>query len=198
MNSFNKALFGAALGTILAVPAFAGSLTAPVTEPEPVAPIIQVKPSHDWTGGYVGAQLGYADGDYGALGDSNGSYGVRAGYDWDFGDWVVGAGIDWDKTGIDLGGGSNIDSISRLKLRGGYDFGRTLLYATAGGAHAKADIAGVSHDDNGWFAGIGVEYAINDQWSVNGEVLKNQFDNFANLGSDLEATTATVGVAFRF
>lgn len=198
MNIRKSTVLAAIFGAAMTAPAFAGSLAKPMIEPEPVAPAIQMTPSHDWTGGYVGAQLGYADGDYGALGDNNGSYGVRAGYDWDFGDWVVGAGVDWDKTDIDLGGGSNIDSIARLKLRGGYDFGRTLLYATAGGAHAKADIAGVSHDDNGWFAGIGVEYAINDQWSVNGEVLKNQFDDFDNLGTDLEATTATVGVAFRF
>ncbi|HQU67538.1 MAG TPA: porin family protein [Albidovulum sp.] len=198
MKSYKQILLGTAFGAALAAPAFAGGLNTPVTEPAPLAPVVQVAPSHDWTGGYIGAQIGNADGDYGALGDNNVSYGVRGGYDWDFGNWVVGAGLDWDKTDVDLGGGTSIDSIARLKFRGGYDFGRTLVYATAGGARAEADIAGVSRSDNGWFAGLGAEYAINDQWSVNGEVLKNQFDDFDNLGTDLEATTATVGVAFRF
>lgn len=198
MKSCKQILLGTTFAAALAAPAFAGGLSAPVIEPAPLAPVVQVAPSRDWTGGYIGAQLGYADGDYGTLGDNNVSYGVRGGYDWDFGNWVVGAGLDWDKTDIGLGAGTNIDSIARLKFRGGYDFGRTLVYATAGGARAEADIAGVSRSDNGWFAGVGAEYAINDRWSVNGEVLKNQFDDFDNLGTDLKATTATVGVGFRF
>ncbi len=198
MNTPKKALLGAAFGAMLSVPAFAGGLSEPVMEPAPAAPVVQVAPSHDWTGGYVGGQLGYSDGSYGGLNGNNGTYGVRAGYDWDFGKWVLGAGLDWDKVDTDLGGGTNIDSITRLKVRAGADLGRTLVYATAGGAHAKADIAGVGRSDNGWFAGIGAEYAINDRWSVGGEVLTNQFDDFDNTGSDLEATTATVNVGFRF
>lgn len=198
MNSFTKALFGATFGGLLAAPAFAGGLTEPVVEPAPVAPVIQAAPSNDWTGGYVGAQLGYADGSYAGSSDNNVSYGVRGGYDWDLGNWVAGVGLDYDKTDIDLGGGSNIDSITRLKGRVGADLGRTLVYATAGGAHAKADIAGVGHSDNGWFGGIGAEYAINDQWTVGGEVLQNEFSDFDNTGRRLGATTASVNVGFRF
>jgi outer membrane immunogenic protein len=56
----------------------------------------------------------------------------------------------------------------------------------------------VSHSDNGWFAGIGADYAINDKWTVGAEVVKNQFDNFDNLGVDADATTASVNVGFRF
>lgn len=198
MNTPIKALAGAAVGAVLSLPAFAGGLSEPVAEPAPMAPITQIAPSQDWTGGYVGAQLGYGRGKYAGAADNGATYGLRAGYDWDFGKWVLGAGLDWDKTEIDMGGGTNIDSIARLKLRAGADLGRALVYATAGGAHAEADIAGVGMSDNGWFAGIGAEYAINDQWTVGAEVLKNQFDNFDGTGADLDATTAAVNVGFRF
>jgi opacity protein-like surface antigen len=193
-----KALVGASFGALLTAPAFAGGLSQPMIEPAPAAPVTYAAPSQDWTGGYVGAQLGYADGSVGATSGNNGTYGLRAGYDWDFGKWVAGAGVDWDKTDINLGGGDNLDSIARLKLRAGADLGKTLVYVTAGGAHAKATVGGASHSDNGWFAGIGAEYAINDKWTVGGEVVKNQFDNFDNLGVDADATTASVNVGFRF
>ncbi len=198
MNTPMKALIGAAFGATLSVPAFAGGLSEPVMEPAPAAPVVQIAPSQDWTGGYVGGQIGYSDGTYAGTNGNGGTYGVHAGYDWDFGKWVVGAGLDWDKIDTDLGAGTSIDSIARLKLRAGADLGRTLVYATAGGARAKADIAGVGRSDNGWFAGVGAEYAINDRWTVGGEVLTNQFDDFDNTGSDLETTTATVNVGFRF
>lgn len=199
MNTPKTALIAAAFGAIATVPAFAGGLNEPVVEPAPVAPVVQAAPSADWTGGYVGAQLGFADGSVGAASGDNALYGVRAGYDWDFGNWVLGAGLDWDKTDIDLAGGpDNLDSIARLKLRAGADLGRTLLYVTAGGAHAKADIAGVSRSDNGWFAGVGGEYALNDRWTVGAEILKHEFNDFDNLGVDADATTASVNVGFRF
>jgi outer membrane immunogenic protein len=198
MNTPMKALVGLSLAALMAAPALAGGLNEPVIEPAPAAPVTYVAPSQDWTGGYVGAQLGYADGSVGAASGNNGTYGLRAGYDWDFGKWVVGAGLDWDKTDVDLGGTDKLDSIARLKLRAGADLGKTLIYVTAGGAHAKANIAGVSHSDNGWFAGIGADYAVNDKWTVGAEVVKNQFDNFDNLGVDADATTASVNVGFRF
>lgn len=200
MNLFTGTALGIALSGALVVPVLAGGYAAPVVEAPVAAPVAApVRTGGDWTGGYVGGQIGYGDASAGGI-DGNGAlYGVRGGYDWDFGQWVVGAGLDWDKTDIDLGNaGDNIDSIARLKLRAGYDLGRTLIYATAGAAHAKADLGGVSRSDNGWFAGIGADYALNDRWTLGGEVLHNQFDDFDNTGTDLDATTAAVTVGFRF
>ena len=198
MSIPKNVLLGTAFGALMGVPALAGGLNQPVTEPAPMAPVVQIAPSQDWTGGYVGAQLGYGRGKYAGTADSGATYGLRAGYDWDLGNWVLGAGIDWDKSEMNMGGGTKIDNIARLKLRAGADLGRTLVYATAGGAHVKADIAGVGMSDNGWFAGLGAEYAINDRWTVGGEVLENRFDNFNGTGSDLKATTASVNMGFRF
>ncbi len=183
----------------LAVPAFAGGMATPVAEPAVAAPVVMAAPSADWTGGWVGAKLGYARASNGTTSDNGATYGIAGGYDWDFGQWVVGAALDWDKTDIDLGTGTDrIKDIARLKFRVGADLGRTLLYATAGPARASADLGGTGSRDDGWFGGIGADYALNDQWTIGGELLTNQFDNFVGTGTDLEATTATLNLGFRF
>ena len=190
----------AAVGALVAAPALAGGYAEPVVEAPVAAPVsAPVAASGDWTGAYVGAHLGYGDASAGAADGDGALYGVQAGYDWDLGSWVVGGALDYSKTDIDLGtAGDNLDSIARLKLRGGYDFGRTLVYATGGAARAKATVGGISDSDNGWFAGLGAEYALNDRWTLGGEVVKNQFDDFAGSGTDLDATSAALTVGFRF
>lgn len=198
-------VFGAGLlvGIMTGGPLLAGGLAEPAPEPVVAPPVVQAAPSADWTGGWAGARLGYGDASADSAGgsaDGNGmTYGLSGGYDWDFGGWVAGVGLDWDKTDIDLGtAGDNLDSIARLKLRAGADLGRTLVYATAGPARASADLGGVGHHDNGWFGGVGADYAINDRWTVGGELLTNRFDDFGNTGTDINATTASVNLGFRF
>lgn len=199
MNMLTKTALGAVLSGALAAPALAGGLTDPVVEAPVAAPVAPVVVGTDWTGGYVGGQLGYGDVSATGLDGDGLTYGLRGGYDWDFGNWVLGAGIDHDWTDIELGGGAgDLDSVTRLKLRAGADLGRTLIYATAGGAHARADVGGNSLSDNGWFAGIGADYLLTDQWTVGAEVLSHQFDDFDNSGVDVDATTASVNVGFRF
>ena len=198
MRTLTKTGLGALLGGLIAVPALAGGLSAPVAEPPVMAPVAPVMQGMDWTGGYVGANLGYGRGAAGAASDNGTIYGLRGGYDWDLGNWVVGAGVDWDKTDINFAGSDKIDSIGRLKLKAGADLGKAQIYATGGAARAEATIGGTGHSDNGWFAGVGAEYALSNQWTVGGEVLTNRFDNFANTGTDVDATTASVNVGFRF
>lgn len=186
----------------LSAPAFAGGPTTPIVEPEIVpAPVAVVTPSADWSGLYLGAQLGYGDVDSNGAGlDGSGDMGgVHAGYRWDLGTTVIGAELDWDSTNIDLGAAADqLDSVARLKLSAGADLGRTLLYATAGAARAKADVAGAALADNGWFLGAGATYAMTDQWSVGAEVLRHRFTDFDGSGVDLEPTTVTARVSFQF
>ncbi|MGL4234469.1 outer membrane protein [Tabrizicola sp.] len=186
----------------LAVPAFAGGPT--VVEPEPeIVPVAEpvVAPGMDWTGPYIGAQLGYGDVDsngagldgYGWLG------GVHAGYRWDFGQFVAGAELDYDTADIDLGTTlGTLDDVARLKLIGGAEFGNSLIYATAGAAQASATVGGVDLSDNGWFLGAGVDVAINERWTVGGELMQHQFDDFDGTGVDLDATTIKAKVGLRF
>ncbi|MCB2135186.1 MAG: porin family protein [Rhodobacteraceae bacterium] len=199
MKIGSKAALGLVLSGALAVPALAGSLSEPAAEATVAAPVATVAAGGDWTGGYVGAQIGYGDASAGAADGDGAVYGLRGGYDWDLGNWVVGAAVDWDQTDIDLGaGGDNLDNIARLKLRAGYDLGRTLVYGSAGIARADATIGGTEFSDNGWVIGLGADYALNDRWTIGGEIQHQRFDDFAGSATDIRATTASVNVGFRF
>ncbi|MFM2390200.1 MAG: hypothetical protein RLZZ437_1755 [Pseudomonadota bacterium] len=188
----------------LAAPAFAGGPTEvipePVIAPAPVA--APVNTGGEWGGFYAGAGLGYGDvssstdtldGD-GILG------GVQAGYRYDFGSAVVGGELEYDITDIALGAtaGDQLDSVARLKAMAGADLGRTLVYGTAGYAYADASVGGAGLSDDGWFAGLGADYAINDRVTLGAEVLTHKFDDFDASGVDLDATTAKARVNLRF
>lgn len=176
--------------------AFAGSVSEPVVESPVIAPA-PVAMTGDWTGFYTGLQLGYADidGDAGLEGDDN-TYGFHAGYDYDFGDFVVGAELDYDEANIDLNGGAgSVDNVARLKFKGGYDLGNTLIYATAGVARADTSIG----DETGPFAGLGVAYRVTDRYTVGAELLEHRFDDVGGVaGADVDATTFTVRGSLRF
>lgn len=167
---------------------------------QPVAPTPVVTQSGDWTGAYGGVTLSYgdissspgtADGD-GAL------YGLRAGYDYDFGSFVLGGSIGYDFSDIDVGGGDTLDGLATLKLRGGYDLGNTLIYASGGLAQANATVGGVDEDDTGYVLGVGAEYKMTTNVSLTGEIDYHKFDDFAGTGSDIEATTIKAGINYRF
>jgi len=183
------------------MPAFAGGMATP--EPEAVLslPPMVMAPSADWSGFYVGVQLGYGDIDSnGAALDGDGNLaGIHGGYRWDFGQFVAGAELDYDQTQIDLGiAGASLDNVARLKLIGGADLGRALVYGTAGVAMANATVGGAGLSDTGYFVGAGVGYAISDRWTVGGELLQHKFDDFDGTGVDLDATTVTARVAMKF
>lgn len=200
-----KTLPIAAVAALVAVPALAAGPTEPVATPivEPAASPVFVDRS-GWSGFYAGGQLGYADVDGDVAGGDTvdgygGTYGVHAGYNWGFGNWVVGTELEYDWADIDLDGGPDgIDSIARLKLRAGYDLGQALLYATAGPAYANAEIGGSDFSDTGWFAGVGMGYQVTDQWVVGGELLAHEFDDFDGTGVDVNATTAALRASYRF
>jgi len=187
----------------LTAPAFAGGPIAVAEEPA-VVPAAEpyVAPGVDWSGAYVGGQLGYGDVDSNGAGlDGHGWLGgVHAGYRWDMGNWVAGTELSWDKTSIDLGAtaGDQLDSIAALKLMAGREIGNSLVYGTLGAAHANASIGGADLSDSGLVYGLGFDYAVNDRWSVGGEVLQHNFDNFDATGNDFDATTIKAKVGLRF
>lgn len=186
----------------LGLPALAGGMTEPAAEPQVfVDPAPAVVPSADWTGGYVGAQIGYGDIDSNGAGlDGNGAIGgIHAGYRLDYGQFVAGAELQYDTTNIELGtGGDTLDNVARLKLIGGADLGKTFLYGTAGVARASATIGGSGVSDNGYFLGVGADYALGNQWTVGAEVLTHRFDDFGGTGTDLDATTVQAKLGYRF
>lgn len=192
--SIKNILLGTLGASLIAAPVLAGSPTPAPVEPVIVTPVA-APITGDWTGGYVGLQMGYADvnGSGGLNGDGF-IGGLTAGYDYDFGQWVIGGGLDYDWTDIDVGG-NTVESIARLKARVGYDLGAGLAYVTAGAAQAKVDTLGT---DEGYFAGVGYEHMITQNISLGGEVLYHDFGNFNNSGTNIDATTAQVRATFRF
>lgn len=195
-----KLISSLALATTLSAPAFAGGLSEPVTEPAVAAAVVAVPVSADWSGFYAGGQLGYGDvNSKPAAVDGTGALGgVHAGYRYDFGQFVAGAELAYSAANIDLGATGKLDNLTQLKLLGGYDMGSTLVYATVGAAHANANLAGINQSDTGYLFGIGVDYAINDQWTVGAALDHNRFNNFGSTGTDLRANTAQIRVGYRF
>jgi opacity protein-like surface antigen len=187
------------LGAVLITgPVLAGS-PAPVVEEPPLSfdPTPAPLATPDWTGGYVGGQLGWANVDTNVPGVDGDDLigGIVAGYDFDLGNWVVGGGLDYDFADIDLGGAANLENVWRAKLRGGYKIGSGLAYGTLGYAQADTDTLG---SDDGYFVGAGYEHMVADNFSVGGEVLYHEFDNFNSTGIDVEATTVQLRGTFRF
>lgn len=186
----------------LALPVQAGGPT--VTAPEPVIAPVEpyVAPGIDWTGAYAGGQLGYGDVDSstGALEGHGMIGGVHAGYRWDMGSFVAGAELDFDTSNIDLGttAGDSLDNVLRAKLSGGAKLGNSLLYGTFGAARANASVGGADLTDTGYFLGAGLTYALGSNWTVGGEVLEHRFGDFDGSGVELDATTVTARVGFRF
>lgn len=187
----------------ITAPAFAGGPIAVAEEPA-VVPVAEayVAPGLDWSGAYVGGQLGYGDVDSNGAGlDGHGWLGgVHAGYRWDLGSWVAGTELSWDKASIDLGAvaGDEIDSVTALKLMAGREIGNSLVYGTLGAAHASASVGGTDVSDDGLVYGLGFDYAVNDRWTVGGEVLEHKFDDFDASGVDFDATTIKAKVGLRF
>ena len=199
-----KYLGSAAISALLAAPAFAGNLQEPVVEPIIAAPV-QVQPISDWTGFYVGGQLGYGEASGADEDVSGGLGGLHAGYLYDLGQWVIGGELDYDWADMsDTFGGVEVkvDEIARLKLIGGYDLGNGLLYATAGAFNANLNASGGSLetnvDDNGWLAGIGYKHKFTENWVGGVEALYHKASDFDDSGEDLKIKTLTARISYKF
>jgi outer membrane immunogenic protein len=190
-----------------------------VVAPAPVAPVSV----SDWSGFYVGGQLAAGrlnfsgedtnpnDGIDDSFDFENSGVvgGIHAGYMFDFGRFVAGAEIAVDGSNIgneddNLPVTTNLDWVGRLGVRAGYDAGRFLPYLTAGLSRAsfsyEDNVGNREFDDDtadGTYFGGGVEYAVNDRFSVGAEVLRHSFDLAEEQGLDSDAfdtDLTTVGV----
>ncbi|KRS10793.1 membrane protein [Roseovarius atlanticus] len=183
-----------------AAPAFAGNTSAPVDDTIVAAPQPAPAPTNfgpNWTGAYGGVQLGYGDVDTNVSGSDDGVIGgLTAGYDYDFGTFVLGGGLDYDFADIGVANNAaTLENVFRAKVRGGYKLGDGLLYATGGYAQAETDNLG---SDDGYFIGGGYEHMITQNFSMGGELLYHEFDNYGGTAVDVEATTLQVRGTFRF
>jgi outer membrane immunogenic protein len=207
--------------------AFAADLAPQAVEP--AAPV--VVPVFNWTGFYAGLHAG-ADFGQGKVGntkfDGTGFLGgAHAGYNEQFdGGFVLGLEGDIDYSSfsksknvglIDPFTGAAVSARAKFKnewqgsirARAGYAFDNFLPYITGGVAFGdeKFTINGFGSDSEtrvGWTAGGGVEYAIDPNWIVRGEVryvdLGQKDSNVigTRIKTKFDSINTTLGVSYKF
>ncbi len=213
MRVFVGALALAAGGVACIFSADAADL--PVRMPPAAPPVSYAPPVYNWSGFYVGGHLGggFADSHWsdpftgvtdsfnrgGFLG--GGQIGVNAQFNW----LVVGLEGDFTGTGIKSSGldslgdtlNSKIDWTSTVTGRIGAAFDRLLVYGKGGLpiARDKSSLTDVALNTSsttltrtGWTAGVGLEYALNQNWTVRAEY------DYLGFGSQpLTFTTPVIG-----
>jgi len=182
-----------AAGTVICVFAAQAADLPPKRVPAAVAPVAYAPPVYNWSGFYVGGNLGagfanskWSDPITGANNtfNKNGFIGGgQVGVNWQINALVLGVEGDFDWTGLK---GSGHDSVgntintdtqwtSTVTGRVGAAFDRLLVYGKGGVAFAHAndslnDIFGstvsASETRTGWTAGAGLEYAFAPNWSA--------------------------------
>jgi outer membrane immunogenic protein len=207
------AILCAAIG--LSTSAFAADLPPPVAPRAPAVYVPPVLPVYNWSGFYVGVNGGWGwgtskftftdaafpNGFSGTANDSGGVVGGTAGVNFQTGGFVFGVEGDWDWSGINTGTTLTICNVTgtcqtgnnwlaTLRGRAGYAADRVLFYGTAGGAFANMQtvFGGVTttHDQAGWTAGAGIEWAFADNWTAKVEYL------YVNIGSSSVNCVATI------
>ncbi len=152
--------------------------------------------AEDWTGAYAGFSFGYADVDGpNSSGGNDTTFGPLVGYDHDFGNFVLGGELEYNRLSLDLGQGEgSVDSLTRLKLRGGYDFGPALGYVVVGAARLDAS----PKNDTAAVYGIGIAYPIGDSFVISGEALRQDFNDVTRSQGDIDANVFNLRTTFRF
>ncbi len=162
------------------------------------APPPQVAQVYNWTGFYLGVNGGggwghsWWDANATGINTSGGLAGGTAGYNWQFGNTVLGleGDIDWANlkgtasSALCPNGCSTSDSwLSTVRGRAGYAFGGVLPYVTGGLAvgdikAATPGFAGASTTNAGWTVGAGLEIALPGNWSAKAEYLHVDLGRF--------------------
>jgi outer membrane immunogenic protein len=222
-----KMRFALAALLLTSTSAFAADLAPRAVEP--AAPI--VAPVYNWTGFYAGLHAGAVFGNAkvtapGFIGSEtfrNTGFigGVHAGYNQQFdGGFVLGAEGDFDYTSLSksknyIGGSDKFESEwqGSIRARAGYAIDNLLPYVTAGVAFGDEKLKATdavlgsyssSKTVAGWTAGAGLEYAIDPNWIVRGEVRYTDFgkQNFNFAGERLKVrfdeVTTQLGVSYKF
>jgi outer membrane immunogenic protein len=168
---------------------------------------------YSWAGWYAGVNLGYewarVDGSPGPANPRGVAGGLQGGYNWQFGQFVLGGETDLQLTGAD-------DTFApwkfsnpwfgTLRARAGYAMNNVLLFGTGGLAYGdvKAENAGATetHTSLGWTAGAGMEVGFTPHWSAKVEYLYmdlgNRTSSLTGTDLDLRASILRFGVNYRF
>jgi outer membrane immunogenic protein len=184
--------------------------------PAPMAPIAYAPPVYNWSGIYIGGNLGggFANSTWSdPFSGSNNTFskngfigGGQIGANYQFNWLVVGIEGDFDWTGLKGNGTDSVgDAIntktqwtSTIDGRIGAAFDRLLVYGKGGVAFADdkstmTDVFGSSASASttrtGWTAGAGLEYAFADNWTA-----KVEYDYLGFGSQALNLATSTTPV----
>jgi outer membrane immunogenic protein len=203
-------------GLLLVGAAFFGAQTIPALGAD-MAPLDKapIAPGFNWTGIYLGADIGGAWSTVQAtgLGTNDASTvigGVYAGYNWQFApQWLI--GIEGDASWADLtvpAGSGDVNWIGTLRGRLGWTpWATTMVYVTGGAAWSTLSIPGVdtlsaTQTKSGWVIGGGVEWAPwAGNWLLRAEYLNYNFTGIllgAGLGTDTTINEVRAGAAYKF
>lgn len=155
--------------------------------------------------------------------DSKGAVlGAGGGYRWQSENWVYGLQADIAATslrgsdrcpGADWTCGSELEWLASIRGQLGYTRGNWLIFGTAGIAagaekifvEQAPDHSADTEINSGYVVGAGIEYALDDRWSLKGEYLHYDFGRrHYTLGGDIrhllrfDVDTLRVGVGYRF
>ena len=209
--------------TLLAVafnPAFAGGYVAPTVKPQISTTVEAERPAFSWSGPYAGLTVGKQSADLKhttrqkvglsdggvpiwedvktAIDDSDTTYGVFAGYRWQFENrFVVGAEASYTNTGT-LFDDSWIENkkLETWTVEGqvGYAIGRALPYAAVG----YARIAG----EDATSIAVGLDYAITDRVIIGAKYTRYDvgeitgFDNVTGFEADSDLVSLRAAIKF--
>lgn len=210
--------------TVGAVPVWAADLPqSPAPGSYEVVPAPQQ--TIDWTGIYLGANLGWAFGHFenrsGGISDldvsTNGvTGGLYTGYNYQINpNVVVGAEADFSLTDLEdstTGGGLTVQSKSdwnsNIRARLGYTFDRYMIYGAGGLALADLEVNGNGDSDSktalGWTLGAGGEAAITNNVSAKLEYVYQDFGeedfnlNGTAVSSNFNNSQVRFGLGYKF
>jgi outer membrane immunogenic protein len=168
-------------------------------------------PPYRWTGPYVGFNLGYQWGDISnnPTSPSGIAGGIQAGYNWQFGNLVLGV-----ETDINLSGASDTFApwqfsnpwFGTLRGRLGYAVNNFMIYGTGGLAYGgiQAEVLGLTESKTrtGWTVGGGAEVGLTPAWSVKLEYLYMSFADsgywLTQTNNGFDSSLVRFGVNYRF
>jgi len=188
-----------------AAPARAADLGHYYTAPAPLS-------AFSWAGPYLGANIGY---EWGSVTNSSAqpsgiAGGLQAGYNWQFGQFVVGAETDIQASAAnDTFAPWQFSNpwFGTVRGRAGVTIGNTLIFGTAGFAYGSltVDSAGNLSETRtsfGFAAGLGAEVGFTPHWSAKAEWLYLDLSDrtFSVTGTTngLTANLIRLGVNYHF
>lgn len=209
------ALLASAASALMATVTLAADLpeetVAPVLEPAPIQAT-----DYDWSGAYVGINLGFGlssdfDNNFGADSDADTAFigGGVIGYNHQFNKVVLGLEADLNYTNLDandVGFSSELDFLGTVTARVGFTpIDRVLTYVEGGYAFGEVDTTTpFGSDENiqsGFVVGTGAEYAITDNILSGLEynyVDLNEQDFTAGAETDFSGHTVKFNLKYKF